>query len=162
MLFNRDTGQPIRWARWAEVPADPNEPGEYEAFLIDPAHARAMGIPLEVVLHHGRARLRFVAAAPRTHTPDPGESLAEARRRLGIALPPMIGVECDEPGCHALARWSVADVQEISPAVTADGQAEERHVLTGRRRYCHRHYQGPTITNLRGVTREPEVTARPQ
>lgn len=165
ILFDADRNQPIRWARWADIPADPGQPGEYEAFRIEPVAARRAGIPLESILYRGRARLRFIPAAPKYgRKPADVEPLGEARRRLGVvALPPAVGVECQEKGCHRLAVWSVSDEKEIEPAVLPDGTREERAVCVGRRRYCDRHYRWPTFESLGGIEREvTEIQARPQ
>ncbi len=159
MLVDADTGKPIRWAKWADL-----DSGEYTAFRINPKEARQRGIPLESILYSGKTRLRWVPAAPRFRPskPSDAESLDEARQRLGIAIPPVDGVECEEPGCHRLAEWSVAREQLIEPERMPDGTLAERAVMIGRHQYCSRHYRNPVQVSLTGVESEVEATARPQ
>lgn len=168
MLFDAATGRPIRWCRWAEIPDDPEEEGEFEAFSREPTEAQRLGIPLESIVYRGRARLRFVPAAPRFgHTPtsqrDLSGSLDDARRRLVEPKLLIPGEECDEPGCHRLSEWRVSDEQEIEPQTDSEGVRHERAVTCRVRCYCSAHYKPPRFVNLRGVESEvPIEEARPQ
>jgi hypothetical protein len=168
LLVDAETGRLIRWARWAEVPDDPRQPGEYEAWRYPEAECRARfaaGEPREALLLRRRCRLRFVPAAPLAVRPtDPRDlagSLDEARRRWAPKLL-VCGEECEEPGCHRLSAWWVSDERLIEPERDADGVLHERAVTTRARAYCDRHYRGPVQTSLRGVESEVEVGARPQ
>src|SRR5579885_3284833 len=107
MLVNRDTGQPIRYARWADT-----ETGCYEAFRINPEEARARGINPATLLYRGRARLEFIPAQPLDSKPTgriaPSTPLAEIRPEVLkgrtvtpiLVIPGMRPPECDEPLCH--------------------------------------------------------------
>lgn len=168
VLLNAETGQRIRWVRWADIPEDHEQQGEYEAFSRDPEEAKARGIPLADIIYRGRCRLRFVPAAPRfTCTPtserDLAGSLDEARRRLVDQRLLVLGLECDEPGCHRQAQYRVSDEQEIEPQRDAEGHQFERAIAVRARCYCARHYRLPTLTSMRGVQAEVEVEeARPK
>jgi hypothetical protein len=173
MLINAETGALIRWVIWAELPDDPTRQGEYEAFREEPNAALARGILPAALRYRGKARLRFVRAAP-VFGPKPSDprdlagSLEEARRRFVRARPVLIipGLdvpECDEPLCHRPAWWSVSDEQEVMPEVDAQGKKCERAVTVRPRYYCDRHYRPPTFVNLRGVQFEVKIEeARPQ
>lgn len=167
MLFDAETGRPIRWVRWAEVPDDPEQQGEFEAFRVDPKEAKARGVPLAEIVYQGRCRLRFVPAAPRfgikpSDARDMAESLDDARRRLVQPKLLIPGEECDEHGCHRLSCWRVSDEVEIEPRTLADGRLAERAITTRVRSYCHMHYRLPTFETIRGVQSEVKVDARPQ
>jgi hypothetical protein len=166
VLLNAETGQPIRWAKWAEIPDDPSQPGEFEAFREEPTAAAARGIPATAILYRGRCRLRFIPAAPRFGTKpsavrDLVGSLDEARRRVDKRLL-ILSDECDEPGCHRWADWQVAHEQLIEPEVDAQGKRHERAVTVKIENWCAKHYRPPVQTNQRGVESEVEVEARPE
>jgi hypothetical protein len=168
MLINAETGQPIRWVRWADVPDHPEQQGDFEAFTINPDDAKARGIPLADTVYRGRCRMRFVPAAPRfastpTSQRDLNGSLEDARRRLVQPKLLVPGEECDEPGCHRLSAFRVSDEVEIEPQRDAEGRQLERAVATRIRSYCDKHYRLPTFTSTRGVQSEVEIEeARPQ
>ncbi len=171
LLMNRDTGERIRFVRWAEIPDDPEQPGEFEAFRCEPEAYKALGLPLTDIIYRGKARLRFIPAAPRipgkpTSERDLAGSLDEARARLQckpLLIDPNNPRECDEPKCHRLALWIVSDEQEIEPQADGKGALGERAVMLGGRFYCNYHYRQPTFTSVRGVTNEvPIEEARPQ
>lgn len=176
LLVRLDTGQPVRWVVWADVPESPEQPGEFEAWRFHPDECKrryAGGVPREQLVYRERCRLRFVPAAP-LFAPKPSDprdligSLEEGRRRFArprrVARVTGTGrPECDEPLCHRPADWSVSDEQEIEPERDADGKQYERAVTVRPRFYCHAHYANPTFTDLRGVQSEvPEEIARPQ
>ena len=71
LVFDLDTGQPIRWVRWADT-----ETGEYEAFRSDPAAAKRLGTPLARLVYRGRARLKFVPTHPAAKETAPGSGRA--------------------------------------------------------------------------------------
>ena len=172
MLINADTGEPIRWAKWADT-----DTGEYEAFSRDPAEVEQLGLPLAAYLYYGRASLRFVAAPavatllPPAHRVGAGEfsphakeeirrryrEVGEARRILATA-----GVECECPGCHRLATWKTGDVVECEPILGDDGKPYRQSITIRGHCYCDRHYRPPVATSLRGVEAEVAVGARPQ
>ncbi len=168
LLMNRDTRQPIRWVRWAEIPEDPEQPGEFEAFHMNPEQAKAQGIPLTDIIYRGKARLRFIPAAPRipgkpTSERDLAGSLDEARKSLVNPKLLIPGEECEYPGCHRLSEWRVSDEQEIEPQADAEGKLGERAITTRVRCYCSKHYRLPTFKSRRGVENEvPIEEARPQ
>ena len=62
--------------------------------------------------------------------------------------------ECQEPKCHALATWSIADEEELPPVLGPDGKLWEKARTIGVRYYCERHVRRPTSTNNRGVQKE--------
>ena len=166
ILRNRDTEQIIRFVRWAVIPDDPEQPGEFEAFRSEPEAWKALGFPLSEILYRGTARLQFIPAAPRygvrpSSQRDLDESLTEARARLVEPKLLVPGEECMEPDCHRLACWKVSDEVEIEPQRDEDGNLYERAVTTRVRIYCHRHFRLPTCTNTRGVQSEIDVETRP-
>ncbi len=134
------TGRPVRWVVWADLPDDASQEAEYEAFLEEPTAAVARGIPLEAIRYRGRARLRFVRAAPvfgvkPTSPRDLAGSLDEARARVDKRLL-VLGEECSEPRCHRMARWSVSWEQIIEPERDAEGKLHERAVCVRRLAFC--------------------------
>lgn len=173
VFLDAATGQPVRWVIWADLADDPALESEYEAFRSDPREALRAGVLPGTLRYRGRARLRFIPAAPlfRVKPTDPRDlagSLVEGRQRFRKARP-LIFVpgtdhpECDEPLCHQPAAWSVSDEQEIEPERDAEGRLHERAITVRPRFYCSAHYRAPTFCNVRGVESEvPEEVARPQ
>lgn len=169
VLANAETGQPIRWARWANL-----ETGEYQAFRCDPQIAKERGIPLASLLYRGRCRLKFTPAAPLAAKPPlriaPSTPLDEIRPEVlrGRKVTPILYVpglpppECDEPLCHRAAQYQVADEQLVEPEKGPDGKLYERAVTVGVRKYCSWHFRNPTQLSIRGVQSEVEVSVRPQ
>ncbi len=168
LLMNRDTGERIRFVRWAEIPDDPEQPGEFEAFRCEPEAYKALGFPLTDIIYRGKARLRFIPVAPRipgkpTSERDLAGSLDEARKSLVNPKLLIPGEECEYPGCHRLSEWRVSDEQEIEPQADAEGNLGERAITLRVRCYCSKHYRLPTFTSRRDVTNEvPIEEARPQ
>jgi hypothetical protein len=169
LLVNVETGALIRFTLWAEIPDDPRQPGEYEAWRWPPDECRrryAAGEQRESLVVRGRCRLRFVPAAP-LFAPRPSAredlagSLDEARRRVDRRLL-VLGTECSEPLCHRPATWAVSWEQLIEPERDADGNLHERAVCVRRVAYCEAHYRPPRQRSLRGVESEVPVLARPQ
>lgn len=151
VLVNGDTGQPIRFARWADL-----DTGAYEAFAVGPDGQMAW--PPRVV--RGQARLTFIPAAsakPSACSATPPLSPTKAIRVL--ALPDR---ECEERGCHRLADWRVGHEQLVEPEIGPDGKAYERGVITAVHYYCSWHYRAPLSTSQRGVESEVPVRVRPQ
>ncbi len=165
MLVDASTGQPVRWAQWANM-----ETGEYRAFKVHPAQVRALralGRPLAEMIFTGRAgHLRFIPFAPRAGKPKKHtrEELAALAREARRGEPTIMteGQECDEPKCHKLACWRVSDEQQIESAIGKDGKEKEQAITIKVRRYCSRHYRFPTFCSLRGVESETIVKARPE
>jgi hypothetical protein len=166
VLVNADTGQPIRWARWANLAT-----GEYEAFRLDPAQARMVGVPPRLLIYRGMANLRFIEShvqLPSRPSPAPADVPPEELtnrpllKRTTERCLEVPGRECDEPRCHALARWRVGHEQELPPVEGENGRLFERAATVAENYYCDKHYRNPTFTTLRGVQREVEVAARPQ
>jgi hypothetical protein len=162
------TGRPLRWAIWVDLAEDPRLESEFEAFREEPNAALKRGILPGTLRYRGRARLRFIPAAP-VWRPKPSSprdlagSLDEARRRFVVPKLLIPGEECEEPGCHGLSEYRVSDEQEIEPEVDATGRKCERAVALRVRCYCSRHYRQPTFKSVRGVEQEVEITeARPQ
>ncbi len=159
VLVDAQTGQAIRWARWHDETT-----GEYEAFRIDPNEAKRRGIPLHTILYRGRTRLEFIPdplpqvapIPPRDGRPEHQQKSQRRERCLMLA-----DRECQEPACHALATWSVADEEELPPVFglfwTPQGMREVWHESArtiGVRYYCEKHVRRPTTTNKRGVQKE--------
>jgi hypothetical protein len=173
LFIDLATGRPLRWVVWVDLQDDPRLESEFEAFREEPNAALARGILPAALRYRGKARLRFVRAAP-VFGPKPSDprdlvgSLEEARRRFVRARPVLIipGLkvpECDERFCHRPAYWAVSDEQEVMPEVDAQGRKCERAVTVRPRFYCDRHYRPPTFVNLRGVQSEVKIEeARPQ
>jgi hypothetical protein len=168
MLINAETGKLIRWVIWAELPDDPTRQGEFEAFREEPNSALTRGILPALLKYRGKARLRFVRAAP-VFGPKPSDprdlagSLEEGRRRFVERKLLIPGEECNVRGCHRLSQWRVSDEQEIEPEVDAEGRRCERAVVTRVRSYCSWHYALPRFKSVRGVESEVEIEgARPQ
>ena len=162
LLQNLDTREIIRWVRWAEIPDDPEQPGEFEAFRTEPEAYKAKCLPLSDIIYRGKARLRFVPAAPRigvkpTSPRELAESLADARRRLVEPKLLVIGEECEERGCHRLSCYRVSWEQEIDPQRDADGRLHERAVAREAHCYCEYHARLPRFTSRRGVEAEVAV-----
>ncbi len=167
VLVRADTGEAVRWARWANL-----RTGEYEAWTRDPESLRPVlddlrrnGVPLSAFRRRGKAPLRFVpgpALAPRP-TP-PGElaaMVADERRATPCLVVP--GRDCEEPGCRRPAEYETADERQLAPAVAGDGRACDVGIVVRKRRWCSAHYRPPVSTSRRGVESEVEVTvARPQ
>lgn len=177
VLINRDTGQRITHVRWAEIPDNPEQSGEYEAFRIDPELAKARGIPLVSILYRGRCRMQFTSATILENKPvihlAPSTPLDEIRHEVLkggevkvtsiIYLPGMPIPECEERLCHRPATWSVATERIVEPERGEDGRLYERAVTVLTRVYCDRHYRPPVQISQRGVESEVEITrARPQ
>lgn len=167
LFWNVATGQLVRWVIWADLPDDPQQEADFEAFREEPQAALARGVPLSAIRYRGRARLRFVPAAP-VYRPKPtaardlAGSLDEARRRFVRPKLLVVGEECEEPLCHALAAWRVGWERLIEPEIGPDGRAYERAVMLEAHGYCDKHYRAPRVTSLRGVESEVEVEVRPQ
>src|SRR5262245_24316545 len=113
MLVNCETGQIIRWVRWAELPDDPEAQGTFEAWRFHPDQCKlrfAAGAAEDELIYQGTCRMRFVPSAPVFKRPtaqrDLAGSLAEARNRVDRRRL-ILDKVCDEPGCHARAEWSV-------------------------------------------------------
>ena len=162
MLMNLDSGKPIRWVRWADVPETTEQEGDYEAFHMNPEQAKQQGIPLSEIIYRGRCRMRFIPAAPAfrstpTSQRDLSGSLEEARKRLVEPKLLVPGEECDEPKCHRLSEYRVSDEVEIEPERDSEGRLFERAVTTRVRCYCGAHYRLPRFVNTRGVEREVET-----
>lgn len=168
-LYNADTGEKIRHARWHDEAT-----GEYEAWATDAAG----NIIRPPRLIRGRCRLRFVVdeqatamvraarlqvgrSAGRVETPaEMKQLLADHRKgRPIIAIP---GRECEIATCHALALWETTDEEAIEPQMGTDGRLYDRGMTVRIHRYCDRHYRNPLFTSRRGVVSEVAVQARPQ
>jgi hypothetical protein len=167
LLIDVDANRPVRWVRWADIPEDPNQPGEYEAFRSDPEEARRQGVQLSALVYRGRCRLRFVPAAPRlsgkpTSPRDMIASLDDARRRLVQPKLLIPGELCQERGCHRLASWKCSDEVEIEPERDADGRQHERAVTVRVHSWCDAHFCLPVFQSVRGVEQEVSVEVRPQ
>jgi hypothetical protein len=164
LLMNLDTGKPIRWVRWADVPESTEQQGEFEAFRCNPEQAKAQGIPLSEIIYRGKCRMRFVPAAPRipgkpSNQRDLSGSLDDARKRLVEPKLLIPGEECEYPGCHNLSAFRCSEEVEIEPEVDAEGKAYERAVTVRVRCYCSnpKHYRNPVFTSIRGVQSEVAV-----
>lgn len=177
VLVNADTGQPIRFARWAEIPDDPRQPGEFEAFRMDPNIAKARGIPLQSLLYRGRCRLQFMPAQLVSDKPTgrraPSTPLDEIRREVlrggevkvkpVVWLPGVTPPECMEPLCHRAAEWAVSIEQLVEPEKDANGKSWERAVMVDAEFWCSWHFRPPRQISQRGVEVELEnIGARPQ
>ncbi len=157
VLVDATTRQPIRWARWHD-----ERTGEYEAFRIDPKEAKRRGIPLHTILYRGRTRLEFIPDPLPTKAPSAAESRPREQRPQRRERCLMLADrECQEPKCHALATWSVADEEELPPVFgmfwTPQGKRQvwhERARTIGVRYYCAAHVRRPTSVNKRGVQKE--------
>lgn len=177
VLVNRETGQIIRHVRWADIPENPEEMGEFEAFRVNPIFARERGIPLQSILYRGRCRLRFEPA--RTVDPKPAGRIApstpfaEIKREVlkggEVKATPIVYVpgapliECHERYCHRPARWSVATERLVEPERGEDGKLWERAVVVDVLCWCDAHFKNPLQISERGVESEIEVTrARPE
>ena len=168
MFIDRDTNRPVRWIVWAEIPDDPEQMADYEAFRSNPEEWKARGFPLSEIRYKGRCRLRFIPSAPRygvrpTSQKDLQGSLDEARKRLVEPKLLIPGEECEERGCHALSEYRVSWEQIIEPALDEAGNLCERAVMTQVHCYCSKHYRLPRMVSQRGVESEVEVEeGRPQ
>jgi hypothetical protein len=167
LFWNVATGQLIRYVIWADLPDDPEQEAEFEAFREEPQAALARGVPLSAIRYRGRARLRFVPAAPvwkpkPTAARDLTGSLVEARRQFVRPKLLIVGEECSEPLCHALASWSVGWERLIEPEIGPDGRAYERAVTIQAFGYCDKHYRNPVQVSQRGVESEVPVEVRPE
>lgn len=171
LVIDLDTGRPVSLlVIWADIPEDPRQQGEYEAWRRDPDLARRNGATVPELLalkYRGRARMQFVPAAPvfrprASEARDLTGSLAEARSRVDQRLL-VLAEECAEPRCHKLAEYRVCWEQLIEPHTDADGRKHERAVVTRVLSWCSAHYRQPVRTNLRGVQSEvPVEVGRPQ
>lgn len=150
-------GRRIPFAFWADT-----ETGEWKAHVsADGGRTFLRGPDGRRLVAAGRSPgLRLVeSAAPAVAAPSavahalphPDELPEKARMfaRRCLAVP---GRECEERGCHALATWTTADEQELSPQRAA-GRLYGRGALTEAHWYCDRHYRPPTVTSPRGVER---------
>jgi hypothetical protein len=162
------TGRPLRWVIWVELADDPRLQSEFEAFREEPNSALARGILPAALRYRGRARLRFVRAAP-VFGPKPSDprdlvgSLEEARRRFVRAKLLIPGEECEEPLCHRLSAWLVGWERLIEPERDAQGRLCERAVTIAVKGYCDRHYRNPVQVSECGVESEIKIEgARPQ
>ena len=163
-LFRLDTGERLRRVRWLDLDA-----GVFCQFRIDPKIAEAAGLHPDAVSRIVKIPFRYVEiqlpkkAVPGKPEPLPGELLQKRttfERCLAVQ-----GRECQYPGCHHLACWKTANLQEVPPQVGEDGERFERTITTGFAFYCERaeHYRAPVMTSLRGVESEIDVQcARPQ
>lgn len=161
LLVNADTGQPIRWAIWADT-----ETGYYEAFRSDPEIAKKLGIDPTLLRYRDKARLRFVPAAPvatprPTDPRDAAESMREAKLLWSKPIVIMPGQECEERSCHRLAEYRTAVERVIEPVVHTDGKVYKRSIVVEVKNWCPRHYRLPLRISQRGVESETEVTVRP-
>lgn len=170
LVLNVDTGKPILFVIWCDIPEDRQQPGTYEAWRRDPDEARRNGATVPELLalkYTGKARLHFIPAAPifGRKSSDPRDqvaTLAEARRRVDTRLL-VLAEECDEPRCHKLAEYRVCWEQLIEPYQDHEGRRHERAVVTRVLSWCPAHYRPPQRTNLRGVESEvPVEVGRPQ
>ncbi len=153
VLVDATTRLPIRWARWHD-----EKTGEYEAFRIDPNEAKRRGIPLHTILYRGRTKLEFIPDP--LPVPIPPQAHPQHRQRPSRCLM-LADRECQEPACHALATWSVADEEELPPVFglfwTPQGMREVWHESArtiGVRYYCEKHCRKPTSVSQRGVQKE--------
>lgn len=176
VLVNRDTGQPIRFARWAEIPDDPQQPGEFEAFRMDPKVAKGRGMDLHALLYRGRCRLAFLPArllerpmgrvAPSTPLEEIRQEVlkgGELKVKPVVWLPGVVPPECMEPLCHRPAEWAVSIEQLVEPEKDAQGQSWERAVMVDSEFWCSWHFRPPRQISQRGVEVELEnIGARPQ
>lgn len=163
------TRRPLRWPVWVDLQDNPALESDFCAFREEPNAALARGTPLETIRYRGKARLRFIRAAPvfGRKPSDPRDlagSLDEARRRFVEPKLLIPGEECEYPGCHRLSAYRVSDEQEIEPERDAQGRLCERAVVTRVRCYCPWHYQLPRFKSVRGVESEVPIQegARPQ
>lgn len=158
VLVDCQTGAAIRWARWHD-----EKTGEYEAFTIDPKEAKKRGIPLHTILYRGRTKLDFIPdplpTLPTTSREDRPQQKHRPQRRERCLM--LADRECQEPKCHALATWSIADEEELPPVFglfwTPQGMRRvwhERARTIGVRYYCAAHVRRPTSINQRGVKKE--------
>lgn len=167
LFLDLATGKPIRWLIWVEMANSPEQESVFEAFREEPNAAVARGVLLDAIRYRGKARLRFLPAAPvfgvkPTPARDLMGSLAEARSRVDQRLL-VLGKECAEPRCHKLARWQVSFEQLIEPERDAEGKLHERAVCVRRLAFCENHYRAPRVISIRGVESEVEITeGRPQ
>lgn len=168
VFLNVITGQLLRWPIWVDLENTCLE-SEFEAFREEPNAALARGTPLDAIRYRGKARLRFLKAAPvfGCKPSDPRDlagSLDEARRRFVEPKLLIPGEECEEPGCHRLSAYRVSDEQEIEPETDAMGRKCERAIAIRVRCYCPWHYQLPRFKSVRGVESEVPIEegARPQ
>lgn len=157
VLIDADRGQPIRFARWANL-----ETGEFKAFRSDPAEAKRLGIPLSTLLYEGRARLRFEErfVYPKSNGIAPSVAAALARtRRTYQHVQQIEGQECEARGCHKLANWAVTDERECAPTPGGfEGRLCQTAEITHVSLLCHKHYREPRWTSLRGVESEVPIT----
>ncbi len=166
VLVNTDTGERIPLARWANT-----ETGEYERFATLDGKTILRDGDNRPLVNRGKARLKFIESGTII---NPGkESLTPEQEKEEIRtiakdyvkdyqeITPTPGIECDEPMCHRLAQWEVAHEQEIDPGVNTTGNPCERAVTVETGRFCSEHWRPPTITTLRGITKEQVVNVRP-
>lgn len=158
VLIDLETGQEIRWARWANT-----DTGDYQAFRSDPKEARRRGISPTSLLYRGRTRLRFVASAtasapvkPTPQTPKPSRPPQVGRRC--VVTP---GRGCQAYGCLRDAEWYVADEQALPEERGSDGRQYEQARVVGSRFLCPWHYSNPRTIHPDGSSSPIEVAARP-
>lgn len=137
------------------------ETGEYEAYATLPDQRTPVRPPVVV---RGRARLKWIPAAPRARKTGkveiPDDGRPERRGNRVVVVP---GRLCESRGCTRLAEYSTADEQELEPMVGADGRRYERAEAVRVHLWCPWHYRWPVWTSRRGVESEvTTVTTRPQ
>jgi len=168
--MNLDTGKPIRWVRWADIPESVEQQGEFEAFRCNPEEWQGKGLPLSEIIYRGKCRMRFVPAAPKigskpTTPRELFDSLDDARKRLvvfveppPILIPGLVQIhECEVRACHKPAYFQVSDEQEIEPQVDENGREYERAIMLMPHWFCARHFRLPTIVSRRGVQSEVKI-----
>jgi hypothetical protein len=174
ILWNLDTGQPIPWVRWADVPATGEEIGTYEAFTMDPRVAKDQGRPLRSILVRRRARMRFQPTA-NLPAPEPPKAVTHGSKprtvtrhqRLDV---PLFNTRCDGPGkppcnkrtCQHTAIYSTADEVQLEPAIIGRRRFQ-RGKMVRRWYWCEWCYQAPRILDARGevIEVDNEVKTRP-
>ena len=158
VLVNADTGQPIWWARKADLAT-----GEYEAFRADPDKAAAHGFKKRDLLYRGRCRLKFVpgnSARPQVPTIlDANPKLP--RRRRAMQVQAFEDRPCQHYACLRDAEWMVA-VDEPLPPLVIGGKSFEVGTIAGVKWWCSWHYEWPELLYPDGSTDPIEtVRARP-
>lgn len=161
LWIDADTGARIPFVVWGDT-----ETGEYEAWRATP-DGRALAEPKQKI--KGRARLRFVPAAPTCKREVPpslcgGTPVPDRTPRGGGSrLSPLAVQECEVRACHRPAAWVVQDWRQVEPERGGDGCFYDRAVLLVRHYFCDWHYRPPVETSRRGVENEIDVqVARPQ
>lgn len=168
VLVNADTGERIPHARWANIPDDPTQVGEFVALVVG-----LTGQPLRPPrTYRGRCRLRFIPSlAPGLRSlpsvPSPVQASAAAPgprvprpRRVALTDPDR---RCEHPACDRFAEWVVAEERELPAVLGPDGRLYEAAKILRSRWWCSWHYQRPLLLHLDGEIEPVEVTCgRPQ